>query len=70
MTGGARLFFYFVPDQACRLAHTFVIAGDTLIAHSEFKGWTSVMFTKPNGDPAMGWVSSKRLRPTGTLGAQ
>jgi hypothetical protein len=70
VTSGPRLFFYSAPDQACRQADTFVIAGDSLIGYSEFKGWISVMFAKPNGDPVMGWVRSERLRATGTLGGQ
>jgi hypothetical protein len=67
---GPRLFFYSAPDQACRQADTFVIAGDSLIGYLEFKGWISVMFTKTNGDPVMGWVRSERLRATGTLGGR
>jgi hypothetical protein len=43
VTGSARLFFYTAPDQGCRLADTFVIAGDTLIGYSEFKGWTDLL---------------------------
>jgi hypothetical protein len=70
VTDGPRLFFYSAPDKACRLADKFVIAGDSLIGYSEFEGWTSVMFTKPNGDPVMGWVRSERLRAKGTLGGQ
>ena len=70
VTSGPRLSFYSAPDRACRLADTFVIAGDSLIGYSEFNGWTSVMFTKPNGDPVIGRVRSERLRATGTLGGQ
>ncbi len=68
VTGEGRLFFHSAPDQACKLADTFVIPGDSLIGYSEFKSWTSVMYTKANGDPVLGWVRSDRLRRTGTLG--
>ena len=70
VTDGPRLFFYSAPDAACRLADKFVIAGDSLIGYSEFEGWTSVMFTKPNGDPVTGWVRGERLRAKGRLGGQ
>jgi hypothetical protein len=67
--GDGRLYFHFAPDEKCRNKDVFVIPGDQLIAYTEYKGWFSVMYLNPKtGKDFEGWVQSKRLKFTGTMG--
>ncbi len=63
-----RLYFHTAPDNSCRSREVFVIAGDELIAYTEYQGWYSVMYINPrSGQDFHGWVRPERLTMRGTL---
>ncbi len=65
--GKDRAFFHSAPDAACRIKGVFVIPGDRLIAYTEYKGWTAVMFVNlKTGTDSEGWIESSRLKADGT----
>ena len=65
--GKGRAQFHSAPDAGCRMQGVFVIPGDRLIAYTEYKGWTAVMFVNlKTGTDAEGWVESARLKADGT----
>lgn len=67
VVGNGRLQFYSAPDQSCKLPGVFVIPGQTVIAYSEYKDYTSVMYiNQKTNDSVVGWVSTARLKATGT----
>jgi len=71
VAGEGRLYFYSAPDGNCRTKDIFVIPGNELIAYAEHKGWFSVMYiNSKTGNDYEGWVESKRLEFTGTMGAK
>ena len=66
--GKGRLYFHTAPDDSCRSREVFVIAGDELIAYTEYQGWFSVMYSNPrSGQDFHGWVRSERLSMRGTM---
>ncbi len=67
VVGNGRLHFYSAPDQSCKMPGTFVVPGQTVIAYSEYKDYTSVMYiNQKTNDSVVGWVPSARLKSTGT----
>ena len=69
VVGAGRLYFHTAPNENCRSQDVFVIPGDHLIAYTEYKGWVSVMYIHPQTyQDYHGWVQSKRLKFTGTMG--
>ncbi len=67
VVGSGRLQFYSAPDQSCKMPGTFIVPGQTVIAYSEYKEYTSVMYiNQKTNDSVVGWVSSARLKSTGT----
>ncbi|WP_232451705.1 hypothetical protein [Burkholderia ubonensis] len=66
VTGRGRLQFYSAPDAACRIDGLFVIANDTVEAHTEYGRYTWVEYlnAKTPG-PVRGWVRTDRLKPDG-----
>ena len=70
VTGTGRLQFYSAPNERCAMNGVFVIPKDKLISYAQTDdGWTSVMYINPRtGNDVSGWVRSKRLKQTGTMG--
>ena len=67
--GDGKLYFHSAPDAKCRTKDVFVIPKDHLIGYSEYNGWYSVMYVNPKtGEEFEGWVESKKLESTGTMG--
>ncbi len=67
VVGNGRLQFHSAPDQSCKMPGVFVIPGQTVIAYSEYKDYTSVMYiNQKTNDSVTGWVLSARLKATGT----
>lgn len=69
VAGKGRLYFHSAPDETCKSPDVFVIAGDEVIAYSEYKGWYSIMYINPRTkQDFQGWVDGKRLKFIGTEG--
>ena len=69
VVGEGRLYFHSAPDAKCRTKDVFVVPKDRLVGYSEYKGWYSVMYVNPKtGEDFEGWVDSRRLESTGTMG--
>lgn len=67
VVGQGRLQFYSAPALRCKMQGTFIVPGDQVVAYTEHNGFTSVMYLHPKTqEDTMGWVSSNRLRRTGT----
>ncbi len=67
VVGTGRLQFFSAPDAGCKMPGVFVIPGQTVIAYSEYKDYTSVMYiNQKTNDTVEGWVLSARLKATGT----
>ena len=67
--GDGKLYFHSAPDAKCRTKDVFVIPKDHLIGYAEYNGWYSVMYVNPKtGEEFEGWVESKKLESTGTMG--
>lgn len=67
VVGAGRLQFYSAPNLSCKMPGTFIIPGDSAVAYVEKNGFTSVMYINlKTKEDAMGWVSSSRLKRTGT----
>jgi hypothetical protein len=67
--GQGRLQFYAAPNRKCAMSGVFVIPQDQLIAYGQSRGWSSVMYVNPKtGNTVSGWVTSSRLKTTGTVG--
>lgn len=69
VVGEGRLYFHTAPHEDCRTKDVFVVPGDNLTASTEYKGWYSVFYINARtGKDYDGWVESKRLKFTGTMG--
>ncbi len=67
VAGNGRLPFHSAPDPSCKMPGVFVIPGQTVIAYSSYKDYTSVMYiNQKTNDSVTGWVLSPRLKGTGT----
>jgi hypothetical protein len=67
--GTGRLQFFSAPNAACMMKGVFVIPNDQLITYAQSGAWSSVMYSNPKtGDTVSGWVTSSRLKKTGTVG--
>ncbi len=64
--GKGRLQFYSAPDLGCKQSVTFILAGESVDAHLEYNGFTSVLYINPKtGAEALGWVLTSRLKENG-----
>lgn len=63
-----RLYFHAAPNEKCVDKNIFVIPGDSLIAHEEYREWSKVTYILKTGKYYDGWVITKRLKFTGTDG--
>ncbi|WP_143468265.1 hypothetical protein [Kosakonia pseudosacchari] len=61
-----RVYFYSAPDETCKMKGLFIINGDQITQYAEYKGFSSVIFLKKDGEPVSGWIHSKTIKPTGT----
>ena len=69
VVGEGRLYFHVAPHDNCITKDVFVVPGDSLTAITEYKGWYSVYYVNPKtGKDYDGWLDSKRLQFTGTMG--
>jgi hypothetical protein len=67
--GTGRLQFHSAPNPGCTMKGVFVILKDELIAYAQSGVWSSVMYSNPKtGNTVSGWVTSSRLKKTGTVG--
>ena len=62
----SRVYFYSAPDEMCRIKNIFIIKNDVVSVYAEYKGFSSVMFFRKNGDPVSGWIHSDSIEPIGT----
>lgn len=59
-----RVYFYSAPNEECKIKNLFIINGDLINLYAEYKGFSSVVFFKKNGEPVSGWIHSKSILPT------
>jgi hypothetical protein len=67
IVGKGRLQLYWGPDISCKMNSWFLVPGNMLFAHFEYKGFTKVSFIamKKNDQAVTAWVFSSRLRENG-----
>ena len=65
VVGMGKLALYSAPDRACRVAGEAIPAGSRLDAYVDYKGFTSIMYSDPEGQLVTGWVVTRRLKPNG-----
>lgn len=68
VAGEGRLYFHTAPNSKCVDKNFFVIPGNHLTAREEFKDWTFVEFYTAKSEIVSGWVNTKRLKFSGTMG--
>ncbi|WP_337262101.1 MULTISPECIES: hypothetical protein [unclassified Serratia (in: enterobacteria)] len=66
VSGNKKVYFYSAPDEGCKIKGLFIVKGDLVNAYADYKGFSSIMYFKKNGEQVSGWIHSDSIKPTGT----
>jgi len=68
--GKGRIYFYKSPTANCASINLFLVAGDKVVVYeSTVNGeFESVLYITKGGNNVIGWIISKNISHTGTLG--